>query len=320
VDTSNLGDIRVRNHLPIHARAFTLIELLVVITIISLLISMLLPALSKSREAARRTMCMGNVRSVMISIMTYSNDHRNLLPDGGFSGNAYDHYMNSPGGNGTGWSNPRGLGILAYNGYIDSLKGFYCPSRNGGAFSLGHPNRIGSIADYKTKIDNYEVTFRGFFNYLYRGVRWSWNSQFPSWGPSPSASSNVNASGYYGPYLTHIDRIPKRADNGSLPSGLAIVSDDWSWIGNTGFGAGYGGYDLPQGQYYHRDGYNVAYTDGRVRWIPDKKNQILDRGTPGSATYTAGNFANLHQIVEDIWNAFDNDKGTDYTNVVKNLE
>ncbi len=63
-----------------HSQGFTLVELLVVIGIISLLISILMPALSRARIAAVRVQCMSNHRQVMMGVFQYVNDNRGVLP------------------------------------------------------------------------------------------------------------------------------------------------------------------------------------------------------------------------------------------------
>jgi prepilin-type N-terminal cleavage/methylation domain-containing protein/prepilin-type processing-associated H-X9-DG protein len=62
------------------ARAFTLIELLVVIAIISLLVSILLPALTRAKELARTAVCANNERQLYFAFVYYSEDYGGQWP------------------------------------------------------------------------------------------------------------------------------------------------------------------------------------------------------------------------------------------------
>jgi prepilin-type N-terminal cleavage/methylation domain-containing protein/prepilin-type processing-associated H-X9-DG protein len=62
-------------------KGFTLIELLVVIGIIAVLMSLLLPALSRARETSRRTACLANLASLGKAMFMYSHDNHDRLPN-----------------------------------------------------------------------------------------------------------------------------------------------------------------------------------------------------------------------------------------------
>ena len=61
-------------------KIFTLIELLVVIAIIAILASMLLPALSKARQAAQSIKCVANVKQICLGANIYASENDSYLP------------------------------------------------------------------------------------------------------------------------------------------------------------------------------------------------------------------------------------------------
>ncbi len=60
--------------------AFTLIELLVVVAIIALLISILLPSLSRAREQAKAVKCRANLHQMGLCLTMYLDEHRGCFP------------------------------------------------------------------------------------------------------------------------------------------------------------------------------------------------------------------------------------------------
>ena len=118
---------------------FTLIELLVVIAIIALLMSIVLPAITKVKETARRVICGTRIRAVATGLYAYSNSYDDLLPAphtanvGGiekvlpwYSVIAFN--VIEPGDT---IDDPSAiqLGVLYRSGYIDDPEVFYCPSQ-----------------------------------------------------------------------------------------------------------------------------------------------------------------------------------------------
>jgi len=109
--------------------AFTLIELLVVISIISLLISILLPVLSKARMQSRVVSCLSQHRQIFVGLTAYYADEGEPLgtmPQGVYNasgaGPALLNMVSAPVA-----GTPGGFGILLKGDYLGNGAVLYCP-------------------------------------------------------------------------------------------------------------------------------------------------------------------------------------------------
>jgi prepilin-type N-terminal cleavage/methylation domain-containing protein/prepilin-type processing-associated H-X9-DG protein len=224
---------------------FTLVELLVVISIIALLVSILLPALSKAREQAKLTICKTNQRQIGAALWIYANGNEDRLVPGDMWSGATLQY-----------DGPRCLGYLlvskvhgriSNNGAMpmptSQTHSFYCPS---------DVDRYTTPPDLKYEPAPHTYQYR--WKYPQLGIIISYHFR-------DSLDGGVTTTGFGGNWLqgrykgVHIDKVASHA----------IVTDYLGVIISN-----------------HQGRYNILMGDGSVQAISDTDYDTTVN--PGTAT------------------------------------
>lgn len=244
------------------SKAFTLIELLVVISIIALLISILLPALSSVREQAKITICATQTRGLAQALITQAVDNK---------GRFVRQYL----------SDNERIDILAHarrdelvEQYGVSPAYFYCPSNPEYKTAFGsHENwtdATGVSLGYVIPVGEAERINGAGIKYRYSSFK---DAKDSGW-EGPVIHETLEDVAWYDAVASDLtatwNLIPERTNSaGQMVSTMNHIK--------TNAVPGGGGI-LPEGD----GGANTAFIDGHAKWLPRK-----ELGTPaaGNGTY-----------------------------------
>ncbi|MCM8540711.1 MAG: type II secretion system GspH family protein [Lentisphaeraceae bacterium] len=229
---------------------FTLIELLVVVAIIGILVSLLMPSLSKAREAAKRAVCLSNNKQVYLALTGYSGDNESqLTPGNGTIGRGHgidSSYSLSD-------DKPYGLAILMTQKYLSSAGVLYCPSWT-------HPDKNYGVIDTDGSDESFGANQFG---------GWPKDPENDPW-PTKHIGIAYHYRSTFGAGKDEFANFMKETN----PSGTTINADHWTKR-EALFGTTYG----------HKDAYITLYLDGSAVILHDKKQKYMPAKQSGGKTH-----------------------------------
>jgi len=247
-------------------RGFTLIELLVVIAIIGILAAMLFPVFARAREAARRAVCLNNIKQMSLGMLMYLNDWDEMFPS---------RVTDDPTATGdpslAEWANPWQRWFIKVDEYITNRDVYACPSAKLVELARGVN---GIIEDYDTDCLGNPIRAGNIpFTCDWVGTELSLGYNHDLQGKRLAAvtrsASYVLCGDCTNPFRPHLSNFAF-ADN---CCGQCMCSSTWvyplPWPAEIGSNESVAGFTnwIEDNTMRHTGGSNIGFADGHARYI-----------------------------------------------------